>query len=74
MLNEVKVSTIPLQNGDCAVEIIITIETEQQPKKGKKKTPIYPETLEELAEKWMDTDQSNYDNDEDEGFLCDNLD
>lgn len=33
MLNKVKVSTIPLQNGECAVEIVITIGTDQ-PKKA----------------------------------------
>lgn len=73
MLNKVKVSTIPLQNGECAVEIVITIGTEQ-PKKVKQESTIYAETLEALAETWMDKDQSNYDNDEDEGFLYDNLD
>ena len=52
MLNKVKVSTIPLQNGECAVEIVITIGTEQ-PKKVKQESPIYAETLEALAETWM---------------------
>jgi hypothetical protein len=73
MLNKVKVSTIPLQNGECGVEIVITIGTEQ-PKKVKQESPIYAETLEDLAEKWMETDDRNYGNDEDEGFLYDNLD
>ena len=48
MLNKVKVSTIPLQNGECAVEIVITIGTEQ-PKKVKQESTIYAETLEALA-------------------------
>ena len=73
MLNKVKVSTIPLQNGECAVEIVITIGTEQ-PKKVKQESPIYAETLEALAETWMEKDNRNYGNDEDEGFLYDNLD
>lgn len=73
MLNKVKVSTIPLQNGECAVEIVIMIGTEQ-PKKVKQESPIYAETLEALAEMWMEKDKRNYGNDEDEGFLYDNLD
>ena len=73
MLNKVKVSTIPLPNGDCGVEIVITIGTEQS-KEVKQNSPRYAETLDELAEKWMETDRSNYDNDEDEGILYDNLD
>ncbi|MDD3417062.1 MAG: hypothetical protein PHY47_24215 [Lachnospiraceae bacterium] len=73
MLNKVKVSTIPLQNGECAVEIVIIIGTEQ-PKKVKQESPIYAETLEALAEMWMEKDKRNYGNDEDEGFLYDNLD
>jgi hypothetical protein len=73
MLNKVKVSTIPLQNGECAVEIVITIGTEQ-PKKAQLESPIYAETLEALAETWMEKDKRNYGNDEDEGFLYDNLD
>jgi len=73
MLNKVKVSTIPLQNGECAVEIVIMIGTEQ-PKKVKQESPIYAETLEALAEMWMEKDKRNYANDEDEGFLYDNLD
>ncbi len=73
MLNIVKISTTPLQNGECGVEIVITIGTEQ-PKKVKPKAPIYAETIEELAEIWMEADERNYDNDEDEGILYDNLD
>ena len=73
MLNKVKVSTIPSPTGDCGVEIVITIGTEQS-KEVKKNGPRYAETLDELAEKWMETDRSNYDNDEDEGILYDNLD
>ena len=73
MLNKVKVSTIPLQNGECAVEIVITIGTEQ-PKKAQLESPIYAETLEALAETWMEKDERNYGNDEEEGFLYDNLD
>ncbi|MGB4660678.1 MAG: hypothetical protein WBI07_15995 [Mobilitalea sp.] len=73
MLNKVKISTIPLQNGDCGVEIVVTVGTEQ-PKKVKQKTPLYAETIEELAETWMEADERNYCNDEDEGFLYDNLD
>ncbi|MEG0962010.1 MAG: hypothetical protein RSF88_03990 [Lachnospiraceae bacterium] len=73
MLNKVKVSTIPLQNGECAVEIVIMIGTEQ-PKKVKQESPIYAETLEALAEMWMEKDKRNYGNGEDEGFLYDNLD
>ena len=73
MLNKIKVSTIPLRNGECAVEIVITIGTEQ-PKKVTEESPIYAETLEALAETWMDKDKRNYGNDEDEGFLYDNLD
>lgn len=73
MLNKVKVSTNPLQNGDCGVEIVITIDTDQL-MKVKQETPIYAETLEALAEMWMESDERNYGNDEDEGFLYDNLD
>ena len=73
MLNKVKVSTIPLQNGECAVEIVITIGTDQ-PKKVKQESTIYAETLEALAEMWMEKDKRNYGKDEDEGFLYDNLD
>ena len=73
MLNKEKVSTIPLPNGDCGVEIIIIIGTEQS-KDVKQNVPHYAETLDELAEKWIETDRSKYDNDEDEGFLYDNLD
>ena len=73
MLNKVKVSTIPLPNGDCGIDIVITIGTEQS-QEVKKNVPCYAKTLDELAEKWMDTDRSNYDNDGDGGILYDNLD
>ena len=73
MLNKVKVSTIPLPNGDFGVEVVITIGTEQS-KEVKQNATHYAETLDELAEKWMESDRSNYDNDEDEGILYDNLD
>ena len=73
MLNKVKVCTIPLPNGDCGVEIVITIGPEQL-KEVKPNAPHYAETLDDLEEKWMETDRRNYENDEDEGILYDNLD
>ena len=73
MLNKIKVRTIPLPNVDCGVEIVITIGPEQS-KEVKSNAPRYTETLDDLAEKWMETYRRNYDNDEDEGILYDNLD